>query len=77
MKSKHIQKFVISKLQSAEFSSKTFRDLKKGVFSDATVFMWCNMIRKTSNIQTSCLEVCPYISSTIKTDSKNEESLNT
>ncbi|CAF2094995.1 unnamed protein product, partial [Rotaria magnacalcarata] len=49
MKSKDLQKLVLSKYESGDSATKIFRDLC-GATSRRTIFNWCKMIRKTGSI---------------------------
>ena len=52
MKSKDIQKLVLSKYTNGDSATKISDDLK-GALSRTTVFQWCRMIRNTGAIQLS------------------------
>ena len=52
MKSKDLQKFVISKYEAGQTSKKIFEDLN-GAVSYRTIKRWCKMIRETGTIDLS------------------------
>ena len=52
MKSKDLQKLVLSKRQNGDRPSKIFRDLN-GAISRNQVFVWCRMIDATGSINLS------------------------
>ena len=53
MKSKDLQKLVISKYQKGDGISKIFADVK-GVSVFRTINRWCQMIRETGSIELKC-----------------------
>ena len=63
MKSKDLQKLVLSKYENGEGPSKIFRHLN-GVLCLRTVKRWCKMIRETGSIE---LSTSPGRSPTIRT----------
>ena len=52
MKSKDLQRLVLSKYESGDTAAKIYRDLN-GAISYDTVRRWCNMMEKTGAIQLS------------------------
>ena len=60
MKSKDIQKLVLSKHNDGESASKIFHDLKSAI-SRTTVFEWCRMIRNTGSINLLTPTGCPRL----------------
>ena len=57
MKSKDLQKFVLSKCETGQTLKKIFADLN-GAMGYRTVKRWCKMIRKTGAIDLSKPSVC-------------------
>ena len=53
MKSKALQKLVLSKYQNGDGPSKIFADIK-GVIGFRTINRWCQMIRETGSIELKC-----------------------
>ena len=53
MKSKDLQKLVLSKYQNGDGPSKIFADIK-GVIGFRTINRWCQMIRETGSIELKC-----------------------
>jgi transposase len=49
MKSKDLQKLVLSKYENGDSATKIFHDLV-GAVSRKTIFNWCKMIRETGSI---------------------------
>ena len=49
MKSKDLQKLVLSKYENGDSATKIFHDLQ-GMISRKTTFNWCKMIRETGSI---------------------------
>ena len=60
MKSKDLQKIVISKRQNGDGPSKIFRDLSEGLCLKI-VKRWCKMIDQIGTVSTSRLPGCPRI----------------
>ena len=57
MKSKDLQKLVLSKYEAGQTPKKIFQDLN-GAVSYRTVKRWCKMIRKTGALDLSKLSGC-------------------
>ena len=66
MKSKDVQKIVLSKYQNHEPPKKIFRDLN-GAVGYSTIRRWCQMIRDTGEISLTCPTGCPRIIRTKET----------
>jgi len=65
MKSKDLQKLVLSKYENGESATKIFHDLQ-GVISRKTIFNWCKMIRETGSIDLATSSGRPRIIRTKK-----------
>ena len=75
MKSKDIQKLVLSKYKNGDNATQISHDLK-GALSRTTVFEWCRMIRTTGSIQLSTPPGCHRLVRTKKMIQKVKRRLN-